>query len=73
MRVGAVSGSDKYEESFLAVTGVHRDEDLGKNDDYYWMDVSHFSAKWSDGKFQVYTTGEEGVINESVRVHDTPE
>ncbi len=73
VRVGAVSGSDKYEESFLAVTGVHRDEDLGKNDDYYWMDVSHFSAKWSDGKFQGYTTGEEGVINESVRVHDTTE
>ena len=71
VRVGAVSGSDKYEESFLAVTGVHRDEDLGKNDDYYWMDVSHFSAKWSGDKFQGYTTGEEGVINESVRVHDT--
>lgn len=71
VRVGAVSGSDKYEESFLAVTGVHRDEDLGKDDGYYWMDVSHFSAKWSDGKFKGYTTGEEGVINESVRVHDT--
>ena len=73
VRVGAVSGSSQYEESFLAVTGVHRDEDLGKDDDYYWMDVSHFSAKWSDGKLQGYTTGEEGVINESVRVHDTTE
>ena len=71
VRVGAVSGSSQYEESFLAVTGVHRDEDLGKDDDYYWMDVSHFSAKWSDGKLRGYTTGEEGVINESVRVHDT--
>ena len=57
VRVGAVSGSDKYEESFLAVTGVHRDEDLGKNDDYYWMDVSHFSAKWSDGKFHHWRGG----------------
>ena len=73
VRVGAVSGSSQYEESFLAVTGVHRDEDLGKDDDYYWMDVSHFSAKWSDGKLQGYTTGEEGVINESIRVHDTTE
>ena len=73
VREGAVSGSSQYEESFLAVTGVHRDEDLGKNDDYYWMDVSHFSAKWSDGTFQGYTTGEEGVINESNRIHDTTE
>ncbi len=34
-----------YGESFLAVVGIHRDEDLRKNDDYYWYDLSLYSRK----------------------------
>ena len=35
VKAGSVSGSDRYNESFIAVVGKHRDEDLRKNDDYY--------------------------------------
>ena len=74
--VGAVSGSDDYKESFLAVVGVHRDEDLRKNDDYYWMDISHFTAELEtdeDGNTTVgkYCTGQEGVVAEGNRVNST--
>lgn len=45
VKAGSVSGSDRYNESFIAVVGKHRDEDLRKNDDYYWMTASHFFAR----------------------------
>lgn len=71
VRVGAVTGDSNYKESFLAVTGVRRDDDPGDDDDYYWMDISHFTAQFSKSKFTGYQTGEEGVICEGVRVNDT--
>lgn len=63
VRAGSVSGSDRYNESFIAVVGKHRDEDLRKNDDYYWMTASHFSLD-ENGKVR---RGEEQVISESNR------
>lgn len=65
---GNVSGSDNYEESFLAVVGVHRDEDLRRNDDYYWMDVAHFTAKYEENQVFSYQTAQEGVICEGPRM-----
>lgn len=53
---------ETYGESFLAVVGTHRNEDLRKDDDYYWMTVSHLTR--IDGKNK---TGEEEVICESLR------
>lgn len=63
VKAGSVSGSDRYNESFIAVVGKHRDEDLRKNDDYYWMTASHFSLD-ENGKVR---RGEEQVISESNR------
>ena len=45
------------------MVGKHRDEDLRKNDDYYWMTASHFSLD-ENGKVR---RGEEQVISESNR------
>lgn len=63
VKAGCVSGSDDYRESFIAVVGTHRDEDLTKPDDYYWMTASH-ATLGQDGKL---ITGEEEVITESNR------
>ena len=63
VKAGCVSGSDDYRESFIAVVGSHRDEDLTKPDDYYWMTASH-ATLGQDGKL---ITGEEEVITESNR------
>ena len=62
VETGCVSGDDSFNESFLAVVGIHRDDGCGESDDYYWMDVSH--ATITDGKL---VTGQEGVICESNR------
>lgn len=78
--VGNVGSSDNYEESFLGVIGVHRDDDIGGSDDYYWMEVSHFTAKYqgnaggSDNENAAvyrYESGQEGVVNEGVRRNNT--
>lgn len=66
---GNVSGSEDYEESFLAVIGIHRDADLGDDDDYYWMDIAHFTAKWHGQDSIEYKTAQEGVIRESNRIN----
>ena len=63
VKAGCVSGSDDYRESFIAVVGSHRDEDLTKPDDYYWMTASH-ATLGQDGKL---ITGEEEIITESNR------
>lgn len=63
VKAGSVSGSDRYNESFIAVVGKHRDEDLRKNDDYYWMTVSHFTLDEGGNVCR----GEEQVISESNR------
>ena len=63
VKAGCVSGSYTYRESFIAVVGSHRDEDLTKPDDYYWMTVSH-ATLLANGTLN---TGEEEVITESNR------
>lgn len=67
---GNVSGSTSYEESFLAVIGIHRDDGLGNDDDYYWMDIAHFTAKYHGEGSIEYKTAQEGVICEGNRVND---
>lgn len=64
---GIVSNDELYHESFLAVVGLHRDEAPGSKDDYYWMDLSHFT--FGDGDPSKVRTGQEGVICESNRVN----
>ena len=61
-----------FNETFLATIGTHRDEDLGKDDDYYWMDVSHYTLAYNsaDGTFSE-KTGQEQVICESNRKNST--
>lgn len=64
-----------YGESFLAVEGFHRQEDIWKDDDYYWYDIAHFSyqrvrPKDDNNSYTVdgkVLTSQEGVICESNR------
>lgn len=67
VQAGCVSGWDEMNESFLAVVGVHRDEDLHKDDDYYWMGVAHYTTD-SSGRDR---TAEEEIIKESNRRNPT--
>ena len=67
VKAGSVSGSDRYNESYIAVVGKHRDEDLRKDDDYYWMTASHFTLDEGGNVCR----GEEQVISESNRRNTT--
>ena len=60
------SGLGSVNESFLAVIGVRRDDDVRGSDDYYWLDVAHFT--FEKGSSALRCTGQEGVINESTRM-----
>ena len=63
---GIVSNDNLSHESFLAVIGVRRDDDVSGSDDYYWMDVAHFT--FEKGRDERICTGQEGVICESPRM-----
>ncbi len=67
---GYVANDGLAHDSFLAVIGVRRDDDVRGNDDYYWMDVAHFT--FDEGMPSKISTGQEGVVCESVRMGKKP-
>ncbi len=66
---GYVANDGLAHDSFLAVVGVRRDSDVRSSDDYYWMDVAHFT--FDEGVPNKVSTGQEGVVCESVRMGKT--
>lgn len=64
---GVVADDDLVHESFLAKVGIHRDVDLSSADDYYWLDIAHFT--FEKGSAAHVRTGQEGVVSESARLH----
>lgn len=67
---GYVANDGLAHDSFLAVIGVRRDDDVRGSDDYYWMDVAHFT--FDEGAPSKISTGQEGVVCESVRMGKKP-
>lgn len=63
---GYVANDDAAHDSFLAVIGVRRDDNLRDSDDYYWFDVAHYT--FDKGNTAHACTGQEGVIKESTRM-----
>lgn len=67
--VGCLGDDSTWRETFLGVVGVHRDDEVNGDDDYYWMDLSHFTL--ANGNYDEVRTSQEGVICESNRRNDT--
>jgi len=59
-------GKHNWRESFIYVSGVHRDDKVNGSDDYYWMNIG---AYYQDAAGNWHTS-EEGVIMESNRRND---
>ncbi|MBE5941483.1 MAG: hypothetical protein E7264_02965 [Lachnospiraceae bacterium] len=62
--------ANNWRESFIYVTGVHREDKPNGSDDYYWMNIGAFYLKKQRADADNSISHEEGVIMESNRRGD---